>query len=308
MKLFNNTAVYFDDLTHTYLNKDNKELIGVTTLMKKMGVAPEYDGIDAEVLERAARRGSETHKAIERYCKNMPLAISDEFKEETEANLEAFKALNIAVIDNEYLVSDGEHIASSIDIVAGDDDNLTLIDTKTTYEVHREAVAWQLSIYKYLFELQNKDCKVKELKCLHLRGGKATMIAIPEVPQEEVQKLIKAYIDGKEYVKTDLLAPTEEQMKAIRELQLLEEHIVALEQQVKDAKAMQTEWKSKIISFMEERSIKKWDISENLSLTYVAPILREVFDSKRFRDEHPEEYYEYTTHTTTKASLRIKIK
>ena len=55
MVLKQNKKVYFDELTHTYLMGE-KELTGVTTMMKIMGVAPDYGDVPKEVLERAAAR------------------------------------------------------------------------------------------------------------------------------------------------------------------------------------------------------------------------------------------------------------
>lgn len=304
-----NKVVYFDELTHTYLTSKGVELIGVTTLMRMMGVAPNYANIAPDVLDRAARRGSATHKAIECYCNGCEVEIDEEFASETILNLEAFKRLGLNVLASEYLVSDNEHIASSIDLVLKD---MSLVDIKTTSEVHWDAVAWQLSIYKYLFELQNKDKQVKRLQVLHLRGGKAQLSDVQELPAEQVQALIKSYLDGVTYVRPSsndyslIVDGTTEQ--AITLLAQLEDKIITLKEQIKTYEDEQKTLKDKVLSLMESNNIKKWDVSDTLSLTYVAPSVRETLDSKRLKEEQPTIYQEFIKRSQTKASLRINIK
>ena len=63
-----NSHVYFDDITHSYLTNDGEFLIGVTSLMRKHGLSPDYSSIPEDVLQKAAERGSKVHKDIELYC------------------------------------------------------------------------------------------------------------------------------------------------------------------------------------------------------------------------------------------------
>ena len=309
MKLVENKKIFFDETTHTYLDEDNNVLIGVTSLMKEMGLSPSsYKDIPEDVLERAARRGSATHKAIERYCKgekDIPELSDPEFGEETRLNLYAFTQLGLKVLANEYLVSDNEHIASSIDLVP---DDLSLIDIKTTFEVHWESVAWQLSIYKYLFELQNPKKKVKRLQVLHIRGGKAKLYDVAEIPQSEVKRLITAYKNGETFIPDALIKLTPEEEKAISLLSQLEEKIVSLKAQAKAFEEQKAGLVEGIITLMEKHSVKKWEVSPTLSFTYVAPVEKETIDSKKLKEEQPEIFKEYSKKSTTKASLRINIK
>jgi hypothetical protein len=64
--------------------------------------------------------------------------------------------------------------ASNIDkVYRVSDDTFSLGDIKT-YGVmspkKREKAKWQLSIYAYLFELQNKKAKIDKLFIIHLRN------------------------------------------------------------------------------------------------------------------------------------------
>lgn len=306
IKLNKCEGLYFDELTHTYLTDDDRQLVGVTTLMKMMGVGADYSGIPAEVLEKAAERGSAVHKAIETWCVRGEAFINEEYADEVIADLEAFKWLELPVLANEYLVSDMTHIASSIDIVLKD---LTLVDIKTTSKVHWDAVSWQLSIYKWLFELQNPRKKVKGLKVLHLRGGKWEYEDVEEKPREQVLALVSAYKDGVSWVKPaeKPIAITSEQGEALEAIRQLEEKIVSLDKVLKDYKAQQEAQKSAVMEFMKAHNLSKWEVSDSLSFTYVEPTTRVSLDSTRLKKDLPEVWEQYKKETQVKESLRINI-
>ena len=66
MELRNNPNVFFSKEAHVYLCGD-KELPGVTTVLRRHGLMPDYSGIPDKVLEEAARKGTALHEAIESY-------------------------------------------------------------------------------------------------------------------------------------------------------------------------------------------------------------------------------------------------
>ena len=67
MELVKNSRVFFEPLSHTYLLDGDKELMGVTSLMKKHGLSANYAGISQEVLDAAAKVGTALHEEIENY-------------------------------------------------------------------------------------------------------------------------------------------------------------------------------------------------------------------------------------------------
>lgn len=305
MKLNKNNKVYFDDLTHTYLMGD-QVLTGVTTMMKQMGVSVDYGDIPQDVLDYAAARGHAVHRAIECYCTGEEYEPDPAFAEVAWKDLEAYKGIAIDPMANEYLVSDCESIASSIDIVAKSAGGVDLIDIKTTTLVHKEAVAWQLSIYKWLFSLQNPDIKVNRLWCLHLRDGAAKMIEVSEIPQEEVLRLVDCFRKGEEYTRT--LSVSEDQQKAVRAIAELERAIIALDAEMKKKKTEQEALKGAILDFMRQHNKSKWEISDELSFTRIEPTTRATVDSARLKKEMPEVYQSFLKESIVKESLRINLK
>jgi len=306
VKLIENKDVFFSDIVHGYINKEDKELIGVTSLLKMYGLGADYAGIPEATLEKAAERGSAVHKAIEDWCKGKPFSYDGEYFDEVVNDLEAFKHLELPVLANEYLVSDNTHIASSIDIVLKD---LTLVDIKTTSRIHYDAVAWQLSIYKWLFELQNPRKKVAGLKVLHLRGGKAKYEDVQEIPREQVLGLVAAYKDGADWARPTMEALMQsDQERALQALKVLEEKATAIKSELKSIEDEKKKLNEILLVFMREQNLVKWDINPNFSLTRVLAYDKYSVDSKRLQEEQPELYEKYKKTTRVAEQIRISIK
>ncbi len=71
---------------------------------------------------------------------------------------------------------------------------ISLGDIKTTASLDREYLSWQLSIYAYLFELQNPLIKVDKLFGIWLRGNKSELVEIERKPDAEVKRLLECEI------------------------------------------------------------------------------------------------------------------
>ena len=210
MELVQNKRVIFNELTHTYFLDKKKKLIGVTSLMKKHGLSPDYSDIDPHVLNHAAARGTAVHKTLEAYDNHLmfitPITVSDNeggtATFDTTQELEAYKRAMLnydgGVIASEYLVSDNDVVASSIDKVAETNEEgvFDLLDIKTTSTLHVDALTWQLSIYAYLFELQNPGAKVRRLIGVRVRDDSCTLTDVDRIPAEEVRRLIACERNG----------------------------------------------------------------------------------------------------------------
>lgn len=83
--------------------------------------------------------------------------------------------------------------------------------------------------------------------------------------------------------------------------------LVALETQIKALTDTRDEIRKIIQKEMEEKGIYKME-NEELSITYIAPTEREIFDSKRFKEDHPYVYHDYMKTSQVGAQVRIKVK
>jgi hypothetical protein len=285
--------VEFDDLTHSYLLDREIYLMGVTTLMKKHKLSADYSNIPEEILMRAAERGSKGHKWIEEYCKKGKRGNATIIKE--------FKKLNLKVLENEFLVSDNEIVASMIDIILED---YSIVDIKFTAQLHIKALQWQLSIYAYLLELYY-GIKVPALYALHFnKQNKASLVEIERLPDGQVSELFRAEKEGRIY--EPLPAPATTTDKAIMELYNLTTYIDNLKRQIKDAEEQQKVLHKAFLQKMEETRTKSI-ATDFCRITYIGASERESVDTKLLKDEMPEVFEQYKKIINIKPSVRITI-
>lgn len=280
------SPVTFCEFDHTYWYGD-KQLKGVTTLMSERGVAPDYTNVAEETLAKAAEYGTKVHQAIQNLC---------ETGEESDLQeVQAFKSFELKALANEYLVSDLENVASCIDIVL---DDYSLVDIKTTAVVYTDAVRWQLSIYKYLFERQNPGVQVPHIYCLHLpkeQYGEPQLIELDIQPEKNCIALIA---DQPLPVTTTYDIEMADQMAQIAEYLKM----------AKAMEAMADNIKAQVQDVMIKHKVTKWTTSQGVTFSLTKAGLRRTFDSTRFKADHPELAEEYTKVTETKASLRVTLK
>lgn len=179
------SQVVFNELDHTYMF-NGKQLSGVTSMLSRTLFRDKYKGISKEVLAKAADYGHNIHEQIE-------LVDSLGVTSDTPAVQDYLRIKNdlgVSTLASEYLVSDEDLIASSVDTVFND---LSLVDIKTTSKLDMEYLSWQLSIYAYLFERQNPSLKVPRLLAIWLpkpRYGRSMCVEVPRKSKETIEVLL----------------------------------------------------------------------------------------------------------------------
>ena len=295
MRLRKNKEVAFNEWLHVYTASDGHTLIGVTELMKRHGLSPDYGGISKDVLEKAAARGTAIHQLLQDYDDGKAV-IEDE-------NLKAYKALGLKVHCSEYLVSDNEIVATFIDKVL---DDCSLADVKTTSSVHRRPLEWQLSIGAYLFELQNPGKKVPHLYCIHVRDGKAKLIEVSRIPNEAVERLLECERCGVVYsdnpVPADAALALEEQAVVLAE-QL--DQIARLKLAIKETEQASAELQQRLYDYMTENNLDEM-ACELGTFVRKAPYTKKALDSTRLKKEKPELYEQYLKESEIKGSITFK--
>ena len=290
-----NKEVAFNEWLHVYTAGDGHTLIGVTELMKRHGLSPDYGGISKDVLEKAAARGTAIHQLLQDYDDGKAV-IEDE-------NLKAYKALGLKVHCSEYLVSDNEIVATFIDKVL---DDCSLADVKTTSSVHRRPLEWQLSIGAYLFELQNPGKKVPHLYCIHVRDGKAKLIEVSRIPNEAVERLLECERCGVVYsdnpVPADAALALEEQAVVLAE-QL--DQIARLKLAIKETEQASAELQQRLYDYMTENNLDEM-ACELGTFVRKAPYTKKALDSTRLKKEKPELYEQYLKESEVKGSITFK--
>ena len=295
MRLRKNKEVAFNEWLHVYTASDGHTLIGVTELMKRHGLSPDYGGISKDVLEKAAARGTAIHQLLQDYDDGKAV-IEDE-------NLKAYKALGLKVHCSEYLVSDNDIVATFIDKVL---DDCSLADVKSTSTVHRRPLEWQLSIGAYLFELQNPGKKVPHLYCIHVRDGKAKLIEVSRIPNDAVERLLECERCGVVYsdnpVPADAALALEEQAVVLAE-QL--DQIARLKLAIKETEQASAELQQRLYDYMTENNLDEM-ACELGTFVRKAPYTKKALDSTRLKKEKPELYEQYLKESEVKGSITFK--
>lgn len=297
------SGVVFNEELHQYWIGD-KELSGITGMLQRQLFPDEFDGVPEDLIMTAARYGTQVHKSIEDFDKNW---INDGTQEVADY-IEICKNNGLVHECSEYTITDGKNWASNIDKVYRVDDTTFDIGDIKTYGTMTsdklEKARWQLSIYAYLFELQNKKAKVGKLFIMHIRNKarkdgtfdhKADIIHVSRIPYEICKELLDCDLRGEQF-ENPYSIPEEirNQESEIRELILtkneIEERLSSL--------------KSKILSEMEMMDVKSW-FTDTMKLTRKLPGTRTTFDLQAFKRDHPDIDFESYMKTSKVAGALV---
>lgn len=296
-----NNLKYFAP-NHQYFLGD-KELISVTQLMAKHGLAPKYDGVPAEVLQAAAERGTLIHKEIEDFNKNGEIG----FTQELINYIKYIKDNQVNVLQSEYMLHN-DIVAGTCDLIIANGASVIMADIKTTSILHKDAVSWQLSIYLWLYLDYDKREPAKDYdgckaKAFHFdTDGTLKVVDIPLKPIEEVKRLMDCERNGELY--TQQLTPP---LTELLELAEIETTIANLEKQKKAAETHAQEVRQALIDAMEKNGVTSWS-TPIIQVTYIAPTTRASIDAKALRADLPAIADKYTKTSNIKASLRITLR
>lgn len=293
------SKVVFDELEHTY-TLDGKKLSGVTALLHRQLFGSKYDGIPKHIMEQAAERGNAIHREIEMY----ESFGGENFDDEVNAYIKLKNKYGFETIATEWLVSDNEHVASSIDVIFDTGKGLVLCDIKTTSKLDIEYLSWQLSIYKYLLLLDNPKTKVGWLFACWLpkkQYGIPKMVEVREKPVEWVKALIECDARGEKWENPETPVAQDDAALAVP---------IELTDAIADflrAEKLAKEMKERLKDLMEKNGIKKWEC-DSFSATYTPAGKTSKFDSTAFKKEHPDLYEQYMKESERKSSIRTTLK
>lgn len=139
--------IEFIEKEHIYL-KDGIIVSSVSEILHFI-FPDKYKNIDKAILNKKAEYGSILHKAIENLENNEELPALNYIQ---DASIEQYLKLkakyNIEVLEQEQIVSYKYDYCGRYDMVANIKGNYSLADIKTTAELDKEYLSWQLSFYE----------------------------------------------------------------------------------------------------------------------------------------------------------------
>ena len=300
------SGVLFDEENHTYLLGD-KYLSGITGMLQRQMYSNEFEGIPKDVIDAAAQYGTDVHHS----CEDFDFSWINDGTVEVQDYIQICKENNLTHECSEYTVTDGSDWASRIDkVYRVSDDTFDIGDIKTYGVMTADKLAkakWQLSIYAYLFELQNKKAKVNRLFIIHLRNKQkkdgtfdhiSEIIFINRIPSEICMDLLATDLRGEQFANPyDIPEEISSQEAEIRELM---ETKSAVEERLAEIKA-------DILSKMESLDVRTW-ATQTMRLTRKLPSTRASFNAALFKQEHPDlDYAPYERVSQVASSLTITI-
>lgn len=299
------SGVVFNEHSHTYMLGD-KKLKGITGMIGSQLFPEKYDGIPQYVLDRAAEYGSSVHSTIE-------LCDSLGDHDNPDPLYQAYRRLlfdeGLEPIANEYIVTDFEHFATPIDVLARDKEGfLAIIDIKTTSKHDGDYVSWQGSVCKKLFDITNPHLagRVRSIYTVwlpKLMYGKPTLFKEVIRDEEEVEGLMRAEIEGRRYA-----APVAAQENALSLTEDAITEVANIEHTLAEMKERSGELRAGLLLAMQEHGVKSFKC-DRFMLTRVIPSGGPSYtiDLDRLKAEHPEIWEEYKKEKK-QASESIKIK
>lgn len=286
------SKVIFNKEDHTY-KLGEVFLQGITGILSKHLFQDKYDNVPDFVLQRAASRGTFIHECCE--LVDTLGIIPDSIEAQNYIKLKEKHSLTS--ISNEYIVSDEQHFASAIDVVLSD---YSLADIKTTAKFDNDYVSWQLSIYAYLFELQNPELKANKLYGIWLRNDTAELIEVEKKPKELIKELLRCEVEG------ELFVSPLEKITAPSRIYEVEKFLIDLDTQAKEIEAKRKELLEGILKEMEKANVDKWE-TEKIRLTRRKATTSERFDSKAFKEFNPDLYQQFMKVSPVKSSITLKV-
>ena len=281
-------SVIFNEEGHTYfMPEKEKYLSGITGMLERQLFPDTYVGIPKAIIRQAAEYGKEVHQSIEDFDMNWKNDGTQEVADYISLTTEQ----GLVHETSEYLITDNENYASMIDKVYRVDDCTFDIGDIKTYGVmtpeKREKARWQLSVYAYLFELQNKKAKVRRIFILHIRNKPkkdgsfdhiSDFIELKRIPFEIVKELLLADSMGEQFnnpyeIPEDIL----QQEPLIRKLILAKS----------DAETKLNSIKARILFLMEAQDIKSW-ATDTMKITRKLPTTRSSFSLADFKEAYSD--------------------
>ena len=257
----------FNETNHTY-TFDGKVLISTTQLMRKHNLSPNYDMVNPGVLQSKAKKGTLIHKEIENFIKENQLGFTDELYEFQKY----VKEHNLTSIKSETMVCN-DIVAGTIDLMFMENDRPIIADIKTTSVVHKEAVSWQLSIYRYLYlsYVDGNIVPVKESEYNDVSGqvfhfnkeGILNVEEIPLKPYSDIERLFNCERLGMQFT-----LEIDEAENSLQNVVHLEKIINELNEKVEFAKKQQEEFKKTLMEAMENRKLSTYE-KDGIKITLV---------------------------------------
>lgn len=311
--------VDFDEKDHVYAVNGDIASISVTELLRKHGLAPNYEGVGKARLKAASEKGKAVHKSLEKIIvdgidKAEPETVqAKQFQDWARDHIEWAKAETSIG----YEVN-GLTIAGTADIFGLTKDGALFVgDHKNTSSFHEEYVSWQVSLYDFFLRaLGDEDLNGEYL---HWKGatrfycfwyntaknGHLEVRRLHKISDSEIMRLLVCEVKGEIYHRQALIVDKDLADKVVA----AEKYLTEVENALKQAKAASDRMRAKMLSVFQEQGVSSWESPNGeVKVTYTPEYDRVSVDSSKLKKEFPQAWSNCQKITKVRASLRVKVK
>ena len=165
-----------------------------------------YKNVDKKILNRKAEYGTKIHESVELYENNIKTMTLEEAFDVTvqaqelnyiqEASLRQYVKIKrenyITVLEQEQMIQYEKKYAGRFDMIASIKEKICLCDIKTTAELDKEYLSWQLSLYEYASKK-----KFEKLYAIWLpKEDLGKLVEIERKTKKEIKELLKRFLGG----------------------------------------------------------------------------------------------------------------
>lgn len=285
--------IIFDEERHEYADAKTDELLPSVTKIVGAVYGTGLEHAPSQFVERAAGKGKFHHTEFDTCIKTGKKGKTPEFNAWYKVFGE-FKGESEQVV---YAHTPYGSFAGTVDFFS----NGFIYDWKTSKTATKSQIKkWQMQLSFYCYALRKMGYTVNEpLKIVHITD-KCEVINVDYLGDDFVENTVKMYYEGKKA-----------EDKPETSLQTVDEHTLAnfgaVLLQIAELEKSIEPIREKIKKEMEKRGILALDLGA-VSVNYVAPYKSKKFDSTRFKAEHADIYEKYVKESTTKSSIRVKLK
>lgn len=188
--------IEYVDETHTYLY-DGVIIPSVSEILRFI-FPNKYSLVPKEVLNKKATYGSTVHEAIEKLEQGKELPKLDYIQQASITQyLKLKEKYNIEVHKQEQIINYEDKYAGRFDMIADINGVEALCDIKTTAELDKEYLSWQLSLYAYAYK-NMYDEDFEKLYAIWLpKKELGKVIEIERKTDEEIEDVLKEYYSSR---------------------------------------------------------------------------------------------------------------
>lgn len=182
--------VLYDDELHLYF-VDGVKRLSVTQFLKTV-FPDKYSGVSEAVLEKAAKKGTNVHNAIELYEDvGFESPLIKEFR--NYKFLKEYYKFEVIDFEKPVLIPYNDtFICGRFDLLVKEKDLLGIADIKCTSTLDKEWLTLQTNLYKLGYEY-SYDTKIDLLRGLHLKNDTRKYVEIKVIDNlfDKIEKIKK---------------------------------------------------------------------------------------------------------------------